>query len=191
MLLVGLLLSSNVARAELAPEAAPTLTIACDDLDLPSLIVAIEREAAVLEKSTMTLPIGALQVSGAEYAAKTLRPLAAYAKAKDLTNLCGALQYNYEWRRVGPGHVTFTAYHTPTVKGSLTRDETYRFPLYRRPKDASAKTTTAQVLAGALDHKDLELVWLADAYDALALQVEGAGEVVLPKIGRASCRERV
>jgi membrane-bound lytic murein transglycosylase A len=180
MLLVGLLLSSQVARAELVPELAPSLTVSCDDFDLPSLVTAIEREAAVLDKSSMTLPIGALQVRGADYAAKTLRPLAAYAKAKDLTNLCGALQYNYEWRRVGPGHVTFTAYHTPTVKGSLTRDETYRFPLYRRPKDAGAKATTAQILAGALDHKDLEIVWLADAYDALALQVEGAGEIELP-----------
>lgn len=173
--------SSRPARAELAPEAAPSLTVSCDDFDLPSLIEAIEREAAALEKSTtMTLPIGAAQVKGAEYAARTLRPLAAYARAKDLANLCGALQYNYEWRRVGPGHVTFTAYHTPTVRGSLTRDETYRYPLYRRPKDAGAHATTAQILAGALDKRDLELVWLADPYDALALHVEGAGEVILP-----------
>ncbi|HEX4459752.1 MAG TPA: hypothetical protein VIA18_17360, partial [Polyangia bacterium] len=82
ILLVGLLLSSQVARAELVPELAPSLTVSCDDFDLPSLVTAIERETAVLEKSGMTLPIGASQVRGADYAAKTLRPLAAYAKAK-------------------------------------------------------------------------------------------------------------
>jgi membrane-bound lytic murein transglycosylase len=180
-LVVLLLLTVGTpVRAELTPEAAPALTVSCDDLDLPSLVEAIEREAAVLDRSSMTLPIGAQQVRGADYAARTLRPLAAYAKAKDLANLCGALQYNYEWRHVGPGHVTFTAYHTPTVRGSLTRDETYRYPLYRRPKDAAARTTTAQILGGALANHDLELVWLADAYDALALHVEGAGEVILP-----------
>ncbi|MCA1665549.1 MAG: MltA domain-containing protein, partial [Myxococcales bacterium] len=40
--------------------------------------------------------------------------------------------------------------------------------------------TTAQILGGALAGRDLELVWLADAYDVLALQVEGAGVVQLP-----------
>jgi membrane-bound lytic murein transglycosylase A len=76
--------------------------------------------------------------------------------------------------------VTFTAYHTPTVRGSLTHDATYRWPLYRRPRDPTARATTAQILAGGLDGRGLELVWLADAYDALALHVEGAGVVQLP-----------
>jgi membrane-bound lytic murein transglycosylase A len=176
----ALLLGSGAARAQLTAEAPPALTAACDDLDLPSLIAAIERESAALARSPATLTVAGRPVRAADYAARTLQPILAWAKAGDLPHLCGALQYNYTWLRVGPGHVGFTAYHTPTVKGSLTRDATYRYPLYRRPAGALASLTTAQVLAGGLANCNLELVWLADPYDALALHVEGAGLVELP-----------
>jgi membrane-bound lytic murein transglycosylase A len=175
-----LLLPAAAARAELTTEATPALTAACDDLDLPSLIAAIEREAATLARSSATLTLAGRSVRAADYAARTLQPILGYARAGDLPHLCGALQYNYVWLRVGPGHVGFTAYHTPAVKGSLTRDATYRYPLYRRPSGAAAALTTAQILAGALANRGLELVWLADPYDALALHVEGAGLIELP-----------
>jgi membrane-bound lytic murein transglycosylase A len=40
--------------------------------------------------------------------------------------------------------------------------------------------TTAQILAGALRGRGLELAWLAEGYDALALHVEGAANLTLP-----------
>jgi membrane-bound lytic murein transglycosylase A len=39
---------------------------------------------------------------------------------------------------------------------------------------------TAKILAGSLNGRGLELVWLADPYDALALHVEGAASIQLP-----------
>jgi membrane-bound lytic murein transglycosylase A len=184
MLLVALL--SSTARAELRTDATPPLTVACDDVELASLVEAIERELPALARSTATLMLGGRAVRASDYAARTLQPLVALARANDLPHLCGALQYNYVWLRVGPGPVTFTAYHTPTVPGSLTRDATYRYPLYRRPRDAAARATTAQILGGALADRGLELAWLADAYDALALHVEGAGVIALPDGARLS-----
>jgi membrane-bound lytic murein transglycosylase A len=174
------LLLASAAEAQLLPTPAQPLTVACDDLDLPSLASAIERELPRLERSSAALRLGAVEVRAADYAARTLRPLLAWAQKDDRAHLCGALQYRYVWLHVGSGPVTFTAYHTPTVRGSLTRDATYRWPLYRRPRDASAHATTAQILGGALAGRGLELVWLADPYDALALQVEGSGVIVLP-----------
>jgi membrane-bound lytic murein transglycosylase A len=144
------------------------LTVACDDLDLPSLVEAIERELPSVKRSKP------------DYAARVLEPIVALAKADDRAHLCGTLQYSLKWMHVGADHVLFTAYHTPTVRGSLVRDATYKWPLYKRPRDAGAKLTTAQILAGGLAGRGLELVWLADAYDALALHVEGAGVVQLP-----------
>ncbi|MCU1280200.1 MAG: murein transglycosylase, partial [bacterium] len=176
MVLVGC--ASSTANAQLQPAAAETLSVACDDLDLPSLAEAIERELPALERSTATL--AGTATTARDYAARTLRPILALAKADDRAHLCGALQYSMKWLHVGADRVLFTAYHTPTVRGSLTKDATYRWPLYRRPKDAGAKLTTAQILGGALAGRGLELVWLADAYDALALHVEGAGLVQLP-----------
>ena len=179
-LLVILLMgcASSTARAQLQPAAAEALTVACDDLELPSLAEAIERELPSLERSSATL--SGTGTTARDYAARTLRPILALARADDRARLCGALQYSMRWLHVGADRVLFTAYHTPTVRGSLTRDATYRWPLYRRPRDAGARYTTAQILGGALAGRGLELVWLADAYDALALQVEGAGIVQLP-----------
>ena len=176
---------SSTAQAQLQPVAAEPMTVSCDDLDLPSLAEAIERELPAFERSTATLTGTA--TTARDYAARVLRPILALAKAPRpdaRAQLCGTLQYSMKWLHVGAGHVLFTAYHTPTVRGSLTRDATYRWPLYRRPKDAAAHDTTAQILGGALAGRGLELCWLADPYDALALHVEGAGVVTLPD-GRA------
>jgi membrane-bound lytic murein transglycosylase len=166
------------ARAQLQPANAETLTVECDDLDLPSLAEAIERELPAFERATASLP--GTTTTARDYATRTLRPMLALAKAGDRARLCGSLQYAMKWLHVGAERVLFTAYHTPTVRGSLTKDATYRWPLYRRPKDAGARYPTAQILGGALAGRGLELVWLADAYDALALHVEGAGLVQLP-----------
>ncbi|MDB4965996.1 MAG: transglycosylase [Myxococcales bacterium] len=172
--------AGSTATAQLVAAKPETLSVACDDFDLPSLAAAIERELPALERSSATLSFGATPVRASDYAARTLKPLVALAKANDRANLCGALMYKYVWLHVGTDRVMFTAYHTPTVRGSLTQDATYRWPLYKRPKDAAARYTTAQILGGALAGRALELVWLADAYDALALHVEGAGMIQLP-----------
>ena len=172
--------AARTTRAQLVPARAEALTVACDDLDLPSLTAAIERELPALARSPATLSLGATRVRAADYAARTLQPILELARKDDRANLCGFLQYKLAWLHVGSERVLFTAYHTPTVRGSLARDATYRWPLYRRPRDAGARYTTAQILGGALAGRGLELVWLADAYDALALHVEGAGVIQLP-----------
>jgi membrane-bound lytic murein transglycosylase A len=154
--------ASSTAFAQLQPAAPEALTVDCDDLPLAPLAEAIERELPAVERSKP------------DYAARVLKPILQHAKADDRAHVCGTLQYSMKWMRVGSDRVLFTAYHTPTVRGSMHRDAIYRYPIYRRPTDAGARYTTAQILGGALAGRGLELVWLADAYDALALHVEGA-----------------
>jgi membrane-bound lytic murein transglycosylase A len=172
-----LVLSAGAARAQLRPVKAPPLTVECDDLELTSLADALDVVIGHMTRRPITLNFGGRAVSSADYIARTLKPLAAFARAGDRTNVCGQLLYRMGWYQSDP-RILFTAYHTPTVRGSLTADATYRWPLYRRPPGAAAHYTTAQILAGAL--RGHELVWLADAYDALALHVEGAGIIQLP-----------
>jgi len=175
-----LLLAATSARAELQAVAAPPLSVACDDLDLTSLQAALVQEINVLQaRSGPPLRFGTRSVSPLEYATRTLRPLFELVRAGARDKLCGALRYNFAWYRIGGGPVLFTAYHTPTVRGSLSADATYRYPLYKRPKDAN-QHTTAQILGGSLRGRGLELLWLADPYDALALHVEGGAYVQLP-----------
>ncbi|TLU73672.1 murein transglycosylase A [Lichenicoccus roseus] len=94
----------------------------------------------------------------------------------------------------------FTGYFEPEFHGSLTRDATYRVPVYRRPPDlltvhdaqGAAVTgrvqdghvvpyfTRAQIDHGALEGRGLEILWLADPVDLFFLQVQGSGRVRLP-----------
>lgn len=99
----------------------------------------------------------------------------------------------------------FTGYYEPLVRGSRQKRGTYTTPLYRQPPDLvqvdlgefrdSLKgqriagrvrdgrlrpyEDRGQIDAGALNNKNLEIVWLDDASDAFFLQVQGSGLVQL------------
>lgn len=79
----------------------------------------------------------------------------------------------------------FTGYYEPVVAGSRRQTAVYKYPLYRRPPDLPAGAsrgyfTRAQIEHGALAHRHLELLWLADPIDVFFLHIQGAGRVRLP-----------
>jgi membrane-bound lytic murein transglycosylase A len=100
----------------------------------------------------------------------------------------------------------FTGYFEAELTGSLTRDDTFKTPLYARPKDLitvdlgqfdeslKGKGVVGQVAdgrlvpypdrekieSGALTGKGLELLWIDDPVDVFLLQVQGSGRVILP-----------
>lgn len=94
----------------------------------------------------------------------------------------------------------FTGYYEPEIRGSLRRGGIYQTPVYRRPPDLVREHdsqghvvtgrrqgrqivpywTRAQIDQGALAHKKLEMLWLADPVDLFFLQIQGAGRVRLP-----------
>ncbi|GJM20873.1 MAG: hypothetical protein DHS20C15_07880 [Planctomycetota bacterium] len=97
------------------------------------------------------------------------------------------------------GGTLFTAYCTPILEGSLTRDATHRFPLYGLPADlakgeggkilgrrgADGRITPYPTRARIEDNKllegqGLELCWLADPLDAFIAHVNGSAVVRLP-----------
>lgn len=99
----------------------------------------------------------------------------------------------------------FTGYFEIELQGSVTRDDTYNVPVYRKPPDhvtvnlgefdpaLAGKTVVGRVdggklkpyyargdiQKGVLDGKGIELVWLKDPLDAFMLHVQGSGRVVL------------
>jgi 3D (Asp-Asp-Asp) domain-containing protein len=156
----------------------------CDDMDLDSLASALGRlHGLLLLPRRGPLKIGARTIPAADYASRTVMPLMDLAGAGNREQLCAALA-KMGWYRDAelPAHgLLFSAYYTPTVVGSLLRDDHFRWPLYRRPPGATAtRLDTAAILSGALEGRGLELVWLEDAYDALALQIEGSANIKLP-----------
>ena len=110
--------------------------------------------------------------------------------------------------RKGNGRVLFTGYYEPIYEGRLTRDDIFRFPLYRLPNDLiridlspfgekfTGETIVARIdgkkvqpyfsrlqIEGerALEGKGLEIAWLKDPLDVFFLHIQGSGRVRLPE----------
>jgi membrane-bound lytic murein transglycosylase A len=109
--------------------------------------------------------------------------------------------------RLGEAAGLLTGYFEPVVAGSRFPNPEFPVPLYRRPRDLVAagykpgsstfpnkgvrigrRTGNNELVpyhdrgdieAGALDGQKLEICWLKDPFDLLALQMEGSGRVIL------------
>jgi membrane-bound lytic murein transglycosylase A len=107
--------------------------------------------------------------------------------------------------RLGEAAGLLTGYFDPIVAGSRFPTPEFHVPLYRRPRDlvAAGYNSVAfpnkgvrigrrnennelvpyhdrgAIEAGALDGQRLEICWLRDPFDLLAIQLEGSGRVIL------------
>jgi membrane-bound lytic murein transglycosylase A len=108
--------------------------------------------------------------------------------------------------RVGNRRVLFTGYYEPEYEGSLTPDETFKYPLYGTPDDLiridlsifgrkfKGKTIIARIdgkkvlpyysrhqieVERALEGKNLEIAWLKDPLDVAFLHIQGSGRLIL------------
>jgi len=105
------------------------------------------------------------------------------------------------WQTVGyngQGIVLFTGYYTPEFKGSLTRTDEFRYPLFKRPADLVTDPVTGEPqgrrgASGTVEpwptRKELierntfagnELVWLASPMDVYIIEVNGSAKILLP-----------
>jgi len=109
--------------------------------------------------------------------------------------------------RVGNSKVLFTGYFEPIFDGSLTPDETFKYPIYRQPDDLvkidmslfSKKFKGQSIVARiegnkvipyysrrniemekALQGRNLEIAWLKDPVDVAFLHIQGSGRLSLP-----------
>jgi peptidoglycan lytic transglycosylase A len=109
--------------------------------------------------------------------------------------------------RLGEVQGLLTGYFEPIVAGSRFPTPEFHVPLYRRPRDLVAAGykpgsdgfpnkgarigrhneknqlvpyhDRGAIDAGALDGQKLEICWLKDPFDLLAIQIEGSGRVIL------------
>jgi membrane-bound lytic murein transglycosylase A len=108
--------------------------------------------------------------------------------------------------RLGEADGLLTGYFEPIVQGSRFPDRIFHFPLYRRPPDLIAAGhkpgsiafpnkgrigrlneknelvpyyDRGAIEAGALDGQRLEICWLKDPLDVLAIQLQGSGRIIL------------
>ncbi len=106
----------------------------------------------------------------------------------------------------GKAEGLFTGYYEPLIDASRTPDDRFHVPLYQRPpelvtvdlgefrEDLKGRriagsvvggrlrpfASRAEIEAGALSGRDLELLWADDPVDVFFLQIQGSGRVRLP-----------
>lgn len=74
-----------------------------------------------------------------------------------------------------------TGYYEPEIEGARAPDARRRWPIRRPPSDpALLRHSRAEIAAGALDGRGLELFWLADRVEAFFLHIQGSGRIRLP-----------
>jgi membrane-bound lytic murein transglycosylase A len=95
------------------------------------------------------------------------------------------------------GSVFFTGYFSPVFKGSRTRTERYRHPIYKRPADLVTDEQTGEPRGRKLEDgsiapyptreeiessgllRGLELAWLEDSLSAYVIHVNGSARIEL------------
>jgi membrane-bound lytic murein transglycosylase A len=107
----------------------------------------------------------------------------------------------------GDNEVLFTGYYEPIFEGSLTPDEIFKYPIYRKPDDLvsidlslfdekfEGERITARIegktvlpyysrshieMEKVLAGRNLELAWLKDPLDVTFLHIQGSGILRLP-----------
>jgi membrane-bound lytic murein transglycosylase A len=124
------------------------------------------------------------------------------ARSTDAKSFQDAVYEQFEiWQSRGyddQGTVFFTGYYSPELKASPVRTETFKYPLFKRPKDLATDSVTGEPLGrrgadGSIapwpSRKDLlasnafagnELIWLPSAFDVYLCEVNGSAKLVMP-----------
>jgi membrane-bound lytic murein transglycosylase A len=90
------------------------------------------------------------------------------------------LQWYRSEGRASPGNpngVLFTGYYHPSIKAKRNADATYRFPIYRMPSNRNF--SRAEIVAGALQGKGLEIAYASNPVDPFVMEVQGSGALML------------
>lgn len=75
------------------------------------------------------------------------------------------------------GNVLFTGYFSPVMELRHQPNETFKYPVYRKPNCGSNCPTRAQIYAGALEGQGLELGYAPNRIDPFLMEVQGSGFV--------------
>jgi membrane-bound lytic murein transglycosylase A len=183
-----------------------------DDMESDSLILAIRRNLEYLNRLP---PEAVFRYGPHEFTCQQVREsqevfLNLLSEGLDADQLSREVRKKFRvYRatgRVGDRRVLFTGYYEPIYEGSLVRDETFRYPLYRQPDDLikidlslfSEKFRGENIVARiegkkvlpyysryqieverVLRGKNLEIAWLKDPLDVAFLHIQGSGRLRL------------
>ena len=129
------------------------------------------------------------------------QPLCTEAAALQPSQATEFFRHRFEWVKVGSGEAFATGYYEPELAGSRVPGPGYQTPIYRTPPDLVRCTRPdgqtgrgridetgtcvlyhgrAEIEAGALAGRGLEVAWAADPIELFFLHIQGSGRVRLP-----------
>ncbi len=184
-----------------------------DDENYDSLIQAIQRDLEYLSKVE---PESVFQYGPDEFTCLQVREslelfLAIISQRPDDDTMNEIIKKHFQiYRAAGGGEkyrVLFTGYFEPVFDAMLTADDTYKYPLYKKPRDLikidlsvfnerfKGESITARIegknivpyysrydieFKRVLQGRGLEIAWLKDPLDVAFLHIQGSGCLRLP-----------
>ncbi len=174
------------ARLILTPVAFADLPGWSED-KLAEVVPAVRASCAKLAALAPDSPVGpgAVVGRGRDWAAPCREIVALPADSAAARSFFERNFRPYRMADVATGDRAFlTGYFQPEVAGARAKRPGFAVPLYRLPSDLAAPTySRAEIDAGALAGRGLELVWLADPIDAFFVSIQGSAEVSLAEGG--------
>ncbi len=181
-----------------------------DDLDRASLQKAVEENLQYLQRfgANYTFEYGPHRYTAREVIETQEALLNAVQNRPDHEALGRLIKKDFllykAAGRMGNRSVLFTGYFEPILEARRTRDETFQYPIYRRPDDLiridlslfreefKGKSVMARIdgkqvipyftreqiaVGKTLEGKSLEVAWLKDPLDVAFLHIQGSGSL--------------
>lgn len=184
-------IEGNLGIRRLDPSQWPDLTPVAQQMDDEDFRRALDRSLRYLSHpgSRQFFPTGdAISHDHARYSVYAFKAIGEEAASPE--EALARLHEEFDvWESVGwdgSGEVLFTGYFSPVFTASRTPDETYRYPLYRRPPDLKSDPNTGAVIGSYPSRRELEasgklrgleLVYLPSRLDAYIIEVNGSAKL--------------
>lgn len=83
--------------------------------------------------------------------------------------------------RLGTNNGVFTGYYEASLNGSKVKTEKFKYPIYARPKNLNSEPylSRREIEEGALQNKDLELLYVDDKPELFFMHIQGSGRIKL------------
>jgi membrane-bound lytic murein transglycosylase A len=164
--------SFTLALAARSVAAQPTSRAECVQLLTSDDGGALDQAAA---HTLMAVDLRASAARDRRTAAEVVRETSRDSAAARAERVCGAIAME----RVQTSAL-LTGYYRPVVPARRSKDEGFRYPLYRLPEPALRGRSRAEIDRGALDGRVSALAWLADPIEAFFIHVQGSAVLDLP-----------
>lgn len=171
-----------------APEECPAFVDDGDPALLERAILSARKRLSRSSKTTLVMGSGRVRVVDLIRGLDEL--LSLIRKGLFGKKLATAIRDRFDIYRspgaFGTGEVLFTTYASPVYAGSVRPDGRHRYPLFRNPSRAGLSPRSfdrADIYAGSLAGKKLEIAYLTNRMDEFQIQIEGSGFVRLPSGG--------